>query len=217
MDAVMPVAKDEGWIEAICGSMFSGKTEELIRRLVRAQIARQKVQVFKPSVDARYSKDEVVSHSGGRIASIEVEDANEILERVDPDTKVVGIDEAQFLGMDLVRVIEELARSGRRVVVAGLDQDSRGIPFEPVPQILAIAELVTKTMAVCVVCGRPANKTQRLAADTSRVLVGAAETYEARCRKCWSPEPQGDPAGRTTGLGEPARVSIPEKVGASGP
>jgi thymidine kinase len=214
---MMPVAKDEGWIEAICGSMFSGKTEELIRRLVRAQIARQKVQVFKPSIDARYSKDEVVSHSGGRIASIEVEDANEILERVHPETKVVGIDEAQFLGMDLVHVIEELARSGRRVVVAGLDQDSRGIPFEPVPQILAIAELVTKTMAVCVVCGRPANKTQRLAADSSRVLVGAAETYEARCRKCWSPEPEGNPAGRPAGLAEPARVSIPEKVGASGP
>lgn len=209
MDGMMLVAGDEGWIEAICGSMFSGKTEELIRRLVRAQIARQKVQVFKPAIDARYSKDEVVSHSGGRIASIEVESANEILERIDPATKVVGIDEAQFLGMDLVRVIEELARSGRRVVVAGLDQDSRGVPFEPVPQILAIAELVTKTMAVCVVCGRPANKTQRLGADSSRVLVGAAEAYEARCRTCWSPEPAGE-AGA-------AGVWIPEKVGASGP
>jgi thymidine kinase len=210
MDGMMPVAGDEGWVEAICGSMFSGKTEELIRRLVRAQIARQKIQVFKPAIDARYSKEEVVSHSGGRIASIEVQSANEILERVHADTKVVGIDEAQFLGMDLVRVIEELAQSGRRVVVAGLDQDSRGVPFEPVPQILAIAELVTKTMAVCVVCGRPANKTQRLAADSNRVLVGAAEAYEARCRTCWSPEPVG-------ALSKPAGVLIPEKVGASGP
>ena len=210
MDGMMQIAGEEGWIEAICGSMFSGKTEELIRRLVRAQIARQRVQAFKPAIDARYAKDEVVSHSGQRIASVEVHSAAEILERIHPGTKVVGIDEAQFLGMDLVRVIEKLAESGRRVIVAGLDQDSRGIPFEPVPHIMAIAELVTKTMAVCVVCGRPANKTQRLADDSNRVLVGAAEAYEARCRTCWSPEPAGQGAPGDAG------ERLPEKVGAPG-
>jgi len=179
---------DVGWIEVICGSMFSGKTEELIRRLTRAAIARQGVQAFKPAVDVRYGRD-VVSHSGQRIPSIEVESAAEILSRLDPETKVVGIDEAQFLGADLVDVVEEIAKSGRRVIVAGLDQDYRGRPFEPVPQLLAVAESVTKTMAVCVVCGHPANRTQRLVAATDRVLVGAGEAYEARCRRCWSPDP----------------------------
>lgn len=194
MDGVFPLESRSGWIEAICGSMFSGKTEELIRRLVRAKIARQRVEAFKPSIDERYARDHVVAHSGGRIPSMEVQSAAEILERIHPETQVVGIDEAQFLGADLVRVVESLAASGRRVVVAGLDQDSRGVPFEPMPQLLAIAELVTKTMAVCVVCGRPANKTQRLAPGDARVLVGAAEAYEARCRTCWSPEPAGESA-----------------------
>jgi thymidine kinase len=179
---------DVGWIEVICGSMFSGKTEELIRRLTRATIARQRVQAFKPAVDVRYGRD-VVSHSGQRTASIEVENAAEILDRLDPDTKVVGIDEAQFFGADLVDVVEEIAASGRRVIVAGLDQDYRGRPFEPVPQLLAIAENVTKTMAVCMVCGHPANKTQRLVEQEDRVLVGAGEAYEARCRRCWTPDP----------------------------
>ncbi|MGH2569718.1 MAG: thymidine kinase [bacterium] len=179
---------DVGWIEVICGSMFSGKTEELIRRLTRATIARQKVQAFKPVLDVRFGKD-VVSHSGQRIPSVEVASAAGILAQLDPDTRVVGIDEAQFLGAELVAVVEEIAASGRRVIVAGLDQDYRGLPFEPVPQLLAIAESVTKTMAVCVVCGNPANKTQRLVDAQARVLVGAGEVYEARCRGCWSPDP----------------------------
>lgn len=193
MDALFAVDGRVGWIEAICGSMFSGKTEELIRRLVRAQIARQPVQAFKPSIDVRYAKDHVVAHSGSRIASVEVGAADEILERLADDTRVVGIDEAQFLGAALIPVVERLAASGRRVIVAGLDQDSRGVPFEPMPQLLALAELVTKTMAVCVVCGRPANKTQRLRSDGERVLVGAAEAYEARCRACWTPDVSRDP------------------------
>lgn len=183
------VVGDVGWIEVICGSMFSGKSEELIRRLVRARIARQKVQAFKPAVDDRYGRDQVVSHNGQRIPSEDVDGAREILARVDDDTKVVAVDEAQFLGLDLVAVVEELARSGRRVIVAGLDQDFRGQPFEPVPQLMAIAESVTKTMAVCMVCGHPANRTQRLVPASERVLVGAGEAYEARCRRCWTPEP----------------------------
>ncbi len=189
MHEMWPIVGETGWIEVICGSMFSGKTEELIRRLVRAQIARQGVQVFKPCVDDRYETDHVVSHSGQKIRSVVVENARDILRRVDEDVKVVGIDEAQFLGLDLVEVAEELANDGRRVIVAGLDQDYRGRPFEPVPQLLAIAESVTKTMAVCMVCGRPANRTQRLVAEEKRVLVGAGEVYEARCRECWSPDP----------------------------
>jgi thymidine kinase len=179
----------KGSVEVICGSMFSGKTEELIRRLVRAQIARQKVQAFKPAIDERYARDHVVSHNGQRIPSDPVEEASEILERTESGTKVVGIDEAQFLGLELLQVVEMLAEQGVRVIVAGLDQDYRGVPFEPVPQLMAIAESVTKTMAVCVVCGQPANRTQRLVADSDRVLVGAAEAYEARCRSCWSPDP----------------------------
>ncbi|MGQ0721294.1 MAG: thymidine kinase [Candidatus Eiseniibacteriota bacterium] len=185
------VVGDAGWVEVICGSMFSGKTEELIRRLVRARIARQAVQAFKPAIDDRYGRDHVVSHNGQRISSVEVADAREILSRVAPDTKVVAIDEAQFLGADLVDVVEELAASGRRVIVAGLDQDYRGRPFEPVPQLMAIAESVTKTMAVCMVCGQPANRTQRLVDESERVLVGAGEAYEARCRRCWTPGPKG--------------------------
>jgi thymidine kinase len=183
------VVGDVGWIEVIAGSMFSGKTEELIRRLTRAKIARQKVQAFKPQIDVRHGSDQVVSHSGARIPSQEVTCADDIRRLVEKGTKVVGIDEAQFLGLELVEVIEELVESGRRVIVAGLDQDYRGEPFEPVPQLMAIAEGVTKTMAVCVVCGHPANKTQRLVDDGERVLVGAGEAYEARCRQCWNPDP----------------------------
>ncbi|MEZ5066919.1 MAG: thymidine kinase [bacterium] len=179
----------EGRIEVICGSMFSGKSEELIRRLVRARIARQQVQAFKPAVDDRYARDHVVSHSGQRIPSCEIDSAEDILRLVQPETQVVAIDEAQFLDAGLVDVVEELANRGCRVIVAGLDQDYRGRPFEPVPQLMAIAESVTKTMAVCVVCGRAANRTQRLVETEDRVLVGAAEAYEARCRECWTPDP----------------------------
>jgi thymidine kinase len=186
----MPVVVDgRGWIEVICGSMFSGKSEELIRRLVRARIARQKVQAFKPALDTRFAKDHVVSHSGQRIPSVEIETVADILRLVQPDTRVVAIDEAQFLGLELVAACEELADRGCRVIVAGLDQDYRGRPFEPVPQLLAVAESVTKTMAVCMVCGHPANRTQRLVDTEDRVLVGAGEAYEARCRNCWTPDP----------------------------
>ncbi len=188
---------DAGWIEVICGSMFSGKSEELIRRLVRAKIARQAVQAFKPAVDDRYARDHVVSHSGQRIASVGIEHPEDIRRLVQPATRVVAIDEAQFLGLELVPVVEELADEGRRVIVAGLDQDYRGNPFEPVPQLMAVAESVTKTMAVCVVCGAHANRTQRLVDTEDRVLVGAAEAYEARCRGCWTPDPAR--AGRTAG------------------
>ncbi|MDP6460731.1 MAG: thymidine kinase [Gemmatimonadota bacterium] len=182
------VVGEVGWVEVICGGMFSGKTEELIRRLVRARIARQKVQVFKPRIDRRYAADQVVSHSGQRIPSTEVEDGASILQLVLPETKAVGIDEAQFFGMDLVDVVNRLSAEGRRVIVAGLDQDYRGEPFEPVPQLMAIAESVTKTTAVCVVCGHPATRTQRNITESDRVLVGAGDAYEARCRSCWSPD-----------------------------
>jgi thymidine kinase len=181
-----------GWIEVIAGSMFSGKSEELIRRLRRAQIARQHVQVFKPAIDDRYSVEDVVSHSSQRIASERVTRASEILERIDPQVQVIGIDEAQFLDLDLVAVCERLANAGIRVIVAGLDQDYRGRPFEPVPQLLAIAEYITKTRAICVRCGQAALRSQRLGASTERVIVGAAETYEPRCRACYEdPEAEG--------------------------
>jgi thymidine kinase len=176
-----------GWIEVICGSMFSGKSEELIRRLRRAQIARQKVQVFKPVVDNRYSQEHIVSHNDQKIPSESVKSAREILGRTDPDTQVLGIDEAQFLGEELVGVCERLANEGKRVIVAGLDQDFRGCPFEPIPQLLAIAEYITKTMAVCMVCGNPANKSQRLVDSNERVVVGAEGAYEPRCRRCFQP------------------------------
>lgn len=179
--------EETGWIEVICGSMFSGKSEELIRRLRRAQIARQKVQVFKPVVDDRYSQEHIVSHNHQKIPSESVTAAKEILARTDPDTQVVGIDEAQFLGMELVDICERLANEGKRVIVAGLDQDFRGRPFEPIPQLLAVAEDITKTMAVCMVCGRPANRSQRLVDSEERVMVGAEGAYEPRCRRCFQP------------------------------
>jgi len=166
--------------------MFSGKTEELIRRLRRAQIARQQVAIFKPKVDTRYSTDHIVSHSEARLQSTVVSDPEEIL-GLARDAQVVGIDEGQFFSPALVRVANELANQGKRVVIAGLDQDYRGIPFEPMPQLLAIAEYITKTLAICVVCGNPADRTQRIAASTERVLVGAMDSYEARCRRCFEP------------------------------
>jgi len=176
-----------GWIEVIAGSMFSGKSEELIRRLRRAQIARQKVQIFKPTIDTRYSQDEIVSHSDMKIPSEPVRSSAELFSRVDPDTEVVGIDEGQFFDADLPAACIRLANAGKRVIVAGLDQDYLGKPFEPMPQLLAIAEYITKTLAICMVCGGPANHTQRLVASKERVLVGASGTYEARCRHCFDP------------------------------
>src|SRR3954453_23181112 len=176
-----------GWLEVITGSMFSGKSEELIRRLRRAQIARQKVQIFKPIVDDRFSPDHIVSHSDMRIASQNVADSGELLRQVSAGTEVVGIDEGQFFDANLPAVCNALADGGKRVIVAGLDQDFLGRPFEPMPQLLATAEYITKTLAICVVCGDPANHTQRLVASTDRVLVGAAGLYEARCRHCFDP------------------------------
>jgi thymidine kinase len=177
-----------GWIEVITGSMFSGKSEELIRRLRRAQIARQKVQIFKPEFDTRYSDHHIVSHSEMRIPSEQVSSAKDLLGKVLPDTEIVGIDEAQFFDQDLPAACNQLANMGKRVIVAGLDQDYLGKPFEPIPQLLAIAEYITKTLAICVVCGGPANHTQRLVANKDRVLLGAQGTYEARCRHCFDPE-----------------------------
>jgi thymidine kinase len=177
-----------GWIEVITGSMFSGKSEELIRRLRRAQIARQRVQIFKPAIDNRYSDGEIVSHSDMKIPSVNVSNARELYEKVLPATEVIGIDEAQFFDAELPAVCSQLANEGRRVIVAGLDQDYLGKPFEPVPQLLAIAEYITKTLAICMVCGGPANHTQRLVDSTERVLVGAQGTYEARCRHCFEPK-----------------------------
>jgi len=176
-----------GWIEVICGSMFSGKSEELIRRLRRAQIARQRVQIFKPKVDNRFSEDHIVSHSEMKIKSQLVTQPWEILDQLDGRTQVIGIDEGQFFDMDLVDVCNKLADAGKRVIVAGLDQDYRGKPFDPMPQLLAIAEYITKTLAICVRCGAPANRTQRLVENTDLLLVGATDTYEARCRLCFEP------------------------------
>jgi thymidine kinase len=176
-----------GWIEVICGSMFSGKSEELIRRLRRAQIARQQVQIFKPDLDNRFSVNHIVSHSDMKIESQRVTRASEILELLNMEAQVVGIDEGQFFDVQLVGVCERLAGLGKRVIVAGLDQDYKGRPFEPMPQLLAIAEYITKTLAICMKCGAPANRTQRLVQNSGRVLVGAAGSYEARCRLCFEP------------------------------
>lgn len=173
--------KKTGHIEVICGSMFSGKTEELIRRIRRAEIAKQRVKVFKPKIDNRYSEFEIVSHNEQSYPSVVVEDADEILEK-SFDVEVIGIDEAQFFDNNLIGICQNLADSGKRVIVAGLDQDYRALPFEPIPQLLAIAEYISKTHAVCVVCGAPANRTQRNSEINEQILVGAKNHYEARCR-----------------------------------
>jgi len=175
--------KDTGWIEVITGCMFSGKTEELIRRLRRAQIAKQQVKIFKPKIDTRYADDSIVSHNEQSLPSIQIKDINDAMELSD-DAQVIGIDEAQFFSEDIINVCTELADKGKRVIVAGLDQDYRGIPFEPIPHLLAIAEYITKSLAICVECGNPADKTQRKTTSSERVIVGASDIYEARCRKC---------------------------------
>lgn len=176
-----------GWVEVIAGSMFSGKSEELIRRLRRAKIARQKVQVFKPELDSRFSGNQIVSHSEMRHESANSRSAAEVLAKVDPDTEVVGIDEGQFFDNELVAVANKLAQRGVRVIIAGLDQDYTGQPWEPMPQLLAIAEYITKTHAICMKCGKPANYSQRTFESEERVAVGAADKYEARCRMCFVP------------------------------
>lgn len=176
-----------GWIEVIVGSMFSGKSEELIRRLNRARIARQKVQVFKPIIDARYSVEQIASHSGHKHDSIPVSNTAEMLGAIVDDVQVVGIDEGQFFDMAILDAVNDLASSGKRVIVAGLDQDYTGKPFEPMPQLLSIAEFITKTHAICVKCGGTANYSQRTVESDARVEVGASDKYEARCRKCFVP------------------------------
>jgi thymidine kinase len=179
-----------GWIEVVCGSMFSGKTEELIRRVRRAKIARQKVQVFKPAIDTRYADREVTSHNGLQVEAVPVENTAQVRDLIESDTTVVALDEVQFFDDDVVMLCEELADRGVRVIVAGLDMDFRGVPFGPVPALVARAENVQKLQAICVVCGGPASRTQRIingqpaAYDDPVILVGAEEAYEARCRGC---------------------------------
>lgn len=177
-----------GWIECITGSMFSGKSEELIRRLKRGMYAKQKVVVFKPAIDNRYHKEKVVSHNGNAIEAITIKAAEEIFEQDLTGVDVIGIDEVQFFEHSVVDIAQELAEQGHRVIVAGLDMDFRGEPFEPMPQLMAVSELVTKLQAVCAVCGAPASRTQRLIngrpakADDPIIMVGADESYESRCR-----------------------------------
>ncbi len=184
----MYVMKQSGWLEVICGSMFSGKSEELIRRVRRAQFAKQQIQVFKPVIDNRYSEEAVVSHNGTSVTCKPIESSSQIFAHLKPDTEIIAIDEVQFFDDNIVEVVTALADKGYRVIVAGLDQDFRGEPFGPVPALMAIAESVTKLQAVCSVCGSPASRTQRLingkpaSYDDPVILVGASESYEARCR-----------------------------------
>ncbi len=178
-------AQDVGWVEVICGPMFSGKTEELIRRLRRATYARQRVQIFKPAIDDRYAEASIVSHNQTELPSISVSSIEEMWEHLDPKTKVVGIDEVQFLPKGTVEICETLANRGCRVVVAGLDRDYLAQPFGEMPTLLSIAEYVTKLSAICVRCGNPAHYSYRLAGDNQQVLVGATDQYEARCRSCY--------------------------------
>jgi len=179
--------RDTGWLEVIAGCMYSGKTEELIRRIRRAQYARQPVVVFSPSLDRRYSDDSVDSHSGLKLRSFRVQRAAEIPALVG-DARVVGIDEGQFFDAELVGVANDLAKDGRRVIVAGLDLDYRGRPFDPMPALLATAEYIDKMLAICVICGNPADRSQRIVNRDARVLVGEKDAYEARCRRCWDPD-----------------------------
>ncbi len=176
-----------GWLEVICGPMFSGKSEELMRRLRRAQIARKRVQVFKPALDTRYSAEEIVSHSSLRMPSIAIQSTAEILQQLDWRSQVVGIDEVNLLDDGLVEIVEKLADSGKQVILAGLDTDYLGRPFPPIPELLARAEYITKTLAVCMRCGAPAKHTQRLVPDGDLIVVGAVGMYEARCRACFEP------------------------------
>jgi len=174
-----------GWIEAVVGSMFSGKTQELIRRLRLASIARQKVQVFNHALDTRYAKDHIVSHDASQTPSRAVAKAKDILDLVEPETQVVGIDEVQFFDDAVIGVCETLADQGRRVIVAGLDQDYRGVPFPVTSQLMGVAEFVTKNLAICSVCGSPANRSQRLSSTKKLIEVGTGDKYEARCRTCF--------------------------------
>jgi len=176
-----------GWIEVICGPMFSGKSEELIRRLRRARIARKRVQVFKPALDDRYSVDEIVSHGDQRMKSQVVATTREMLEKLDWRAQVIVIDESNFFGSDLVELAQQLADTGKQVIVAGLDTDYLGRPFPPMPELLCLAESITKALAICMRCGNPAKHTQRLVESSDLIMVGASGIYEARCRRCFEP------------------------------
>ena len=177
-----------GCIEVVCGSMFSGKTEELLRRIKRARFARLPTVVFKPKVDDRYDEVKVVTHEGISTEAVPIANANEMLSLVGPNVAVVGVDEVQFFDDAVVDVIEELANRGARVICAGLDQDYKGLPFGPMPRLLAVAEYVTKLHAVCVRCGAEASRSQRLVAMEGQLFVGGAAAYEARCRRCFVPK-----------------------------
>jgi thymidine kinase len=192
------VRSRSGWIEVICGPMFSGKSEELIRRLRRAEIARQRVQIFKHAIDARYDAASIVSHSQQSLPSEAVREAADVLDGVHDLTEVVAVDEAQFFDHDLVEVCDRLANQGKRVIVAGLDLDYRGRAFGPMPAIICHAEYVTKQLAICMVCGEPAGFTQRLTGSRDRIQVGASGMYEARCRRHFEP-PEPEDAAATTG------------------
>jgi thymidine kinase len=189
----IPTVFNMGWVEVICGSMFSGKTEELIRRVRRAQIAKQKVQIFKPFLDDRYSKEHVTSHSELKVDAQNIHDPEEILTLLEDNTRIVAVDEAQFLTPAIVDICHRLANRGLRVIVAGLDLDYLGNPFGPMPLLMATAEFVTKMSAICTNCGNPASRTQRKPAtpqasrEGEQVLVGAGDIYEARCRRCYEP------------------------------
>ncbi len=202
-----------GWIEVICGPMFSGKSEELIRRIRRAEIARLRLQIFKHSIDARYDATSIVSHNQQSLPSVTVKNSTDILQLVDDRTEVIAIDEGQFFDTDLLAVGNRLANLGKRVIIAGLDLDYRGLPFGPMPALMAAAEYVTKQLAICMICGDPANFTQRLTANLDQIVVGAGDTYEARCRQHFEP-----PAGKTDDAGEdhdaqdhPIAEELPER------
>jgi thymidine kinase len=183
-----------GWIEVIAGCMFSGKSEELIRRLRRAQIAKQKVQAFKPAIDTRWTghkSGEIVSHDARRIQSVTVTSVEEIERLLEQDTAVVGIDEGQFFDASLIGLAQALAADRKRVIIAGLDLDYQGRPFEPIPHLMAVADFVTKVQAICVVCGAPATRSQRLVHSEERVLIGDEKVYEPRCRHCFAPHEAG--------------------------
>jgi thymidine kinase len=200
------VSGHTGWIEVICGPMFSGKSEELIRRLRRAMFARRRVQVFKPAIDTRYSVDEIVSHADRRLKAEVLPCASSLVNRLDWRTQVVGIDEANFFGGDLVSVATQLADSGKQVLLAGLDTDYMGRPFPPIPDLLCLAESITKTLAICVRCGNPAKHTQRLVESEDLIVVGAAGMYEARCRRCFEP---GIPRQEYLDFARPDRLPLP--------
>jgi thymidine kinase len=207
--SILHASSKAGWIEVICGSMFSGKTEELIRRMRRARIAKQRVEIFKPALDTRFDPEAVVSHDESVIPSTPVSSASQIL-LLTSNADVIGIDEGQFFDEALVEICEQLARDGRRVIVAGLDQDYLGEPFEPMPRLMAVAEYVTKLHAICVICGAPANHSQRLTSGDSRLLLGATESYEPRCRRCFVPSPTED-------MPHPAVASSPSQAPDAGP